>query len=217
MFRRLSPNTDGLTTQRIEAFSDGVFAIAITLLIIEVKVPHGDLHGKTLAQALLDLWPSYFAYVLSFVMIGIYWANHHYVFHLYERTNHVFNLINVFFLMAIAFLPFPTAVLGQHFMSADGRGAAISFYALGLLLPCIGWCAMWFYSRAAGLIDCRLSEKFVDGLSRQYLISLGFYGFSFAISFVAPLISLAISVGLTLLYLKSPPRPIYADAPVNEA
>src|SRR5262249_13474245 len=82
----------GLGTERIEAFSDGVFAIAITLLILEVKVPHAGDPGFSLARALLRLWPQYLAYVLSFVMIGIYWANHHYVFKLYARTDHVFNL-----------------------------------------------------------------------------------------------------------------------------
>ena len=117
MFRRpQQPTQDGLTTQRIEAFSDGVFAIAITLLILEVKVPHSDAAaGKRLAEALFALWPSYFTYVLSFVTIGIYWANHHYVFQLYERTNHVFNLLNVLFLMAISFLPLPMRFWGNTF------------------------------------------------------------------------------------------------------
>ena len=70
-----------MTTQRIEAFSDGVFAIAITLLILEIKVPHlaGGDGTRTLTSALLGLWPSYFVYVFSFVMIGIFWANHHHI------------------------------------------------------------------------------------------------------------------------------------------
>ena len=82
-------------TERVEAFSDGVFAIAITLLILEVKVPHGaERHGSLdLLHALLGLWPAYFAYVLSFVMIGIYWANHHYIFKLYRRTDCGFQCI----------------------------------------------------------------------------------------------------------------------------
>ena len=82
-------------TKRIEAFSDGVFAIAITLLILEIKVPHGaEGHGsQDLLHALLGFWPTYFAYLLSFVMIGIYWANHHYVFKLYRRTDHILNLL----------------------------------------------------------------------------------------------------------------------------
>src|SRR5215475_1213547 len=92
-----------VTTSRLEAFSDGVFAIAITLLIIKIKVPtHDELQGQTLMHYILKLWPKYFAYVLSFVMIGIYWANHHYLFKLFRRTDHLFNLLSVFFLMTIS-------------------------------------------------------------------------------------------------------------------
>ncbi len=84
---RRTPAQPFLTTQRIEAFSDGVFAIAITLLVLEIKVPHLDgADGESLSAALLRLWPSYFGYVFSFVMIGIYWANHHYIFHLYKQS-----------------------------------------------------------------------------------------------------------------------------------
>src|SRR5215510_4445653 len=121
-------------TQRIEAFSDGVFAIAITLLIIEIGVPHVS-SEESLSKALGDLWPKYFAYVLSFVMIGIYWANHHSFFRLFVRADHYFLMLNVLFLMAIAFLPFPTAVLGEYLDDPGQRDIAVSLYALGLLLP----------------------------------------------------------------------------------
>jgi uncharacterized membrane protein len=89
------------TTQRLEAFSDGVFAIAITLLILEIRVPHvGEGAEQTsLATALFQLWPSYGAYLLSFVMIGIYWVYHHYFMRLFKRTDHNFNLLHIFFLM----------------------------------------------------------------------------------------------------------------------
>ena len=212
MFRRpQQPTQDGLTTQRIEAFSDGVFAIAITLLILEVKVPHSDAAaGKRLAEALFALWPSYFTYVLSFVTIGIYWANHHYVFQLYERTNHVFNLLNVLFLMAISFLPLPTAVLGQYVLNPAERQTAIEFYALGLLLPATGWCLMWLYSRYAGLLDCRLEAAFIRRLTIQYVASVVIYGASFATAFVSPKVCLGLSVGLTALYLMRPPTPVYS-------
>jgi uncharacterized membrane protein len=94
-------------TERIEAFSDGVFAIAITLLVLEIKIPHLQ-GGSNLFSSLLGLWPAYFGYVLSFVMIGIYWASHHYIFKLFRKTNHALNLLNLLFLLFIAFLPLPT-------------------------------------------------------------------------------------------------------------
>lgn len=197
-------------TQRIEAFSDGVFAIAITLLILEIKIPHlHDANGVNLAAALRGLWPSYFAYIVSFVMIGIYWANHHYIFRLYRTTDHGFNLLNVFFLMCISFLPFPTAVLGEYMTSASNEQSAISLYALGLLLPALAWCGMWLYARRRGLLDKNLTEDFVDYLTRQYVISIGLYLSALLMSFFNAMASLAICVGLTLLYLLPPRKPEY--------
>jgi len=155
-------------TQRIEAFSDGVFAIAITLLIIEIGVPHVS-GNESLASALGDLWPSYGAYVLSFVMIGIYWVNHHSLFRLFVRTDHYFLMLNVFFLMAIAFLPFPTAVLGEYLDNAQQRDAAVRLYSFGLLLPAFGWIVVWLYANARGLVDERLAPEYVRFLTVQYL------------------------------------------------
>jgi uncharacterized membrane protein len=86
------PGSTERETDRIEAFSDGVFAIAITLLL-DIKVPHES--SGSLLSMLFNLWPAYFAYILSFMMIGIYWSNHHYVFKLYQKTNHSLNLLNL--------------------------------------------------------------------------------------------------------------------------
>src|SRR5262245_13649811 len=91
-----------LSTERIEAFSDGVFAIAITLLVLEIKVPHVP-EGGSLWIELGNLWTSYFGYIFSFIMIGVYWANHHHIFHVYKKSDHYFVLLNVLFLMCIAF------------------------------------------------------------------------------------------------------------------
>ncbi len=195
-------------TQRIEAFSDGVFAIAITLLIIEIGVPHpsGD---RGLQDALADLWPSYGAYVLSFVMIGIYWANHHSFFRLFLRTDHFFLILNVVFLMAIAFMPFPTAVLGEYLRDAGERDAAVGFYAFGLLLPAVGWLSIWLYANARDLLDERLAPDYVRFLTVQYVLSTGVYVVAVAVSFVSAWAALAICVGFTLLYLLPPRRPRY--------
>ena len=191
-------------TERIETFSDGVFAIAITLLIIEIGVPRLDA-GESLEHALGDLWPQYFAYVLSFVMIGIYWANHHAFFKLFVRTDHVFLMLNVFFLMCIAFLPFPTAVLGEYLDNPDARQAAVTLYALGLLLPAFGWLCVWLYAGWHGLTDERLAPSFLRFLTVLYLLSNAFYALALLVSFVSAYAAIVICVGLTLLYLL-PPR-----------
>ena len=198
-----------MSTTRLEAFSDGVFAIAITLLIIEIAVPHVT-GGESLSSALGDLWPSFGAYVLSFVMIGIYWANHHSFFRLFVRTDHYFLILNVFFLMAIAFLPFPTAVLGEYLNNAGHRDAAVRLYALGLLLPAFGWLAVWVYANARGLVEERLAPEYVRFLTAQYLLSNVLYAGALMLSFLDAWVALTIVVGLTLLYLLPPRRPRYA-------
>ncbi|MBD0355512.1 MAG: DUF1211 domain-containing protein, partial [Rubrobacteraceae bacterium] len=100
-------------TGRIEAFSDGVFAIAITLLVIEIGVPHLDeeSEGTTLIEALLQQWPSYLGYAISFLQIGVIWANHHNRFRFIVRSDHILLFLNILFLMCVAFIPFTTALL----------------------------------------------------------------------------------------------------------
>lgn len=197
-----------LGTARIETFSDGVFAIAITLLIIEIAVPHVEAEGS-LGNAILDLWPSYLAYVLSFLMIGIYWANHHSFFRFFKRTDHIFLMLNVFFLMCIAFLPFPTAVLADYLQDDEHRKAAVSLYAFGLLMPAISWSSIWLYAGVRRLTDQTLAPAFVRFLTRQYALSIGVYALAFGVSFLSGTIALAICVGLTGLYLLPPRRPQY--------
>lgn len=208
---------DGLTTQRIEAFSDGVFAIAITLLILEVRVPEVGVpvgEAKTvftsLGSAVLSIWPSYFVYVMSFIMIGIYWANHHYIFKLYKKTDHYFNLLNVLFLMCISFMPLPTAVLGKNMLNDATRQNAVSFYAVGMFLPAFVWMLCWLYAkRNYRLIDPRLDEGFVHTLTLQYVLSNVLYFGAVVLSFWNAYASLAVNVGLTLLYSMPPRHPVY--------
>lgn len=202
-----------LTTNRIEAFSDGVFAIAITLLILEIRLPAqtGASH-VSVAASLLAIWPSYFAYIFSFVTVGIYWVNHHYIFKIYQKTNHVFNLLNVFFLMCISFLPFPTEVLGSHLLDVSEQRTTIAFYVFGLLLPALSWFLMWLYgSSNYRLIDSNLSPRFVRYLTRQYGLSPAIYLVALVVSLIQPLVGLAIAVGLTFLYLLPSKPPVYVD------
>ncbi|MDX1934871.1 MAG: TMEM175 family protein [Capsulimonadales bacterium] len=207
--RKEELSDDGLTTDRIEAFSDGVFAIAITLLILEIRIPEVG-PGKSLQSALLAVWPSYFAYLMSFLMIGIYWANHHYIFKLYKRTDHYFNLLNVLFLMCISFMPLPTSILGKYLLNDLQRPTAVQFYALGMLLPAFCWMLCWLYAkRGYRLIDEDLDEGFVHALTMQYIFSNIFYLAAYLAAFHSAIASLALNVGLTLLYMSPPRRPVY--------
>jgi len=201
-----------ISTQRLEAFSDGVFAIAITLLILEIKIPdHETLQHQSLSHYLLALWPKYFAYVFSFIVIGIFWANHHYIFKLYKRTDHSFNILNVFFLLTISFLPFPTAIFGEYINDPMHRQSAVTFYSLGILMPSCTWLMMWLYaSHNKRLIDHRLSDRFVRYLTRVFILSNFLYLAALIVSLFSPLASIILTIMLALGYLFPPKKPEYS-------
>src|SRR3954468_6873094 len=114
-------------TNRIEAFNDGVFAIAITLLILEIRVPE---QGDTrLAPALLNLWPSYLAFATSFFEIGVMWINHHRLFTMIRRTDQRLLIFNLLLLLGITFVPFPTALIARHLGADDAWAAALLYNA----------------------------------------------------------------------------------------
>ena len=201
-------------TQRLEAFSDGIFAIAITLLIVEIKVPQvNPSEGTTsLASGLFALWPSYFAYIFSFIMIGIFWANHHYVFQVYERSDRIFKLINLFFLMFISFLPFPTAVLARYITDTQQRQTAIILYALTLFVTVLMWLFMWLYaSHDHQLLNKNLDDQFIAHLTRQYTGTGVLYFLALVLSLWNSIAGLTLCVGLTLLYLLPQKKPVYRD------
>ena len=151
-----SPPLDGTTTTtRVEAFSDGVFAIAITLLVLEIKVPAvGEGGPGGLARALAARWPSYVAYAISFVQIGIMWANHHAVMDHVRRADRGLLIVTVFLLMAVSFIPFPTAVLAEYLAggpSADRTTAALVLGGVYVWMA-VAFNVLWRYIRHAGLL-----------------------------------------------------------------
>src|SRR5438876_9836364 len=105
--------TNERSTERLEAFSDGVIAVAITLLVLNIQVPERTA-SRTLLEALLAEWPTYLGYVTSFVVIGLFWANHHYMFCYIQRTNHFMLLLNTLTLMCLALIPFATELLAKE-------------------------------------------------------------------------------------------------------
>lgn len=135
------------STSRIEAFSDGVFAIAITLLVLEVKVPEVE-RGSGLAHALVRLWPSYVAYAVSFLTIGIMWVNHHAAFERVATTDRGLLFRNMFLLGSVSFLPFPTAVLARYLRDGgnNARAAAV-MYGLTMMVIGSGFAWLWHHLR----------------------------------------------------------------------
>ena len=202
-------------TGRVEAFSDGVFAIAITLLVLEIQVPQPEVtgHGSTLLPALLSLWPSYLGYLISFITIGIMWVNHHSMFVLIQRTDRYFLLISVFFLMCIAFLPFPTAVLAEYLADPKGRRVAVALYSATFVLIALAYNAVWWYAARGGrLLHRKADREAVETISKRYLVGPAAYGLSFVLAFVNPWASLAVH-GLLITFYILPVRKPTASRP----
>ncbi|MGH7836835.1 MAG: TMEM175 family protein, partial [Candidatus Binataceae bacterium] len=167
-------------TDRIEAFSDGVFAVAVTFLVFNLKLPaSGESAG--LGQLLLSQWPAYAGYVVTFVTVGIFWANHHYMFHYIKRSDHILAMLNVFFLMGIAFLPFPTALVATYMRRPSEQRTAVLVYVGAFLVCALLFTAVWLY--AAGnrrLIDNGLDSAFVRTITRKYFLAIAAYAFALA-------------------------------------
>jgi len=129
---------------RVEAFSDGVFAVAATLLIFNIQLDKTAPGG--LLAALLAAWPKYAAYVASFLTIGVMWINHHGLFERIARLNRTLVFLNLLLLMAIVFLPFPTAVLGSNILVPHDANTAASFYALNAFVIAVFFSVVWTYT-----------------------------------------------------------------------
>src|SRR6266850_2199124 len=127
-----------MRTTRLEAFSDGVFAIAATLLVLELRVPA---ESADLGAALTHLWPAYAAYLVSFLTIGIIWVNHHTLLEHCRRVDRRFLYLNLLLLIAVGIVPFPTALVGQYILAEHGATAALVVYGLGGLLIAIAFVA----------------------------------------------------------------------------
>ncbi len=188
-----------METGRVEAFSDGVFAIAITLLIIEVHVP-GRADAETLGRELLSLWPSYLGYLTSFLTIGVMWINHHYVFSLIDRVDRTMLLLNTTLLLMIAFVPFPTAVLAQ-FVETDGARAAAVLYGATLTLTAFNFFAWWRYASAdRRLIAEHVPGDVVEDITRAYLPGTLLYGGAMLVGFLEPWVSAALYLAIAVFY-----------------
>jgi uncharacterized membrane protein len=186
---------------RIEAFSDGVFAIAITLLILEIRVPTA-LGPGGLWPALAAQWSSYAAYVLSFLVIGIMWANHHNIFRYIGRANHLFVMLNLALMFWVAVLPFPTAVLATYLRQPEHRTAATVLYGATLTFTALCYNLLWRYAATGRrLLRPDAGQDLVDGVTREYRFGPVYYVVATLVAFVNVWASLAIHAGLAALFV----------------
>ena len=159
-------------TARIEAFSDGVFSIAITLLILEIKIPAAG--SGNLSAQLLRQWPSYFAFVFSFAFIGIMWVNHHRLFTQIKRSDNALLFLNLLLLLGVCAVPFPTAVLAQHLGQSDQRAAAILYHGSYFVIA-IFYNILWRYA-SRNLLGKDGDAAAANKISAQYAVAAALSG-----------------------------------------
>lgn len=182
---------------RLEAFADGIFAFAATLLVLNLAVTG----GQPLAHELTRIWIGYVAYALSFVTIGIIWMNHHLVMHQVARTDRTFLSLNVLFLMLIAFIPFPTRLLALYIDSPDGRAAALA-YGITLTMTALLFNALWRYAaHNRRLIREDADQRTVSGITRSYIPGPIIYFIATLVALFNPIASGALYVAIGIFYL----------------
>ncbi len=187
-----------LPTRRLEALVDGVFAIAITLLVIEIKVPIVESgNSSDLVGALLHKWPSYVAYAVTFFIVGAYWINHHRMFFLLRGVDHKFLLLNILCLMAVAIIPFPNAVLAEYVNDPDMRSVATVVYGIAMLVLAVFFNLTWQYAARRGLLRLDIDRAKVQKVLRSYAFGPVIFLAGIALSGWAP-------VPVLIVYLLSP-------------
>ena len=190
-------------TARLETFSDGVFAIAATLLVLEIGV--GEPLRHALGRELLDLWPSYLAYVTSFLTIGIIWVNHHAVFELIARADRTLLFVNTVFLLVVAFIPFPTKLVAEFLREGgEDERTAVLAYGCTLTLMAILYGLLWFYAAVGRrLIAPAAPQERVDEISRSFAPGSFLYAGATGLAFASPVASVLVTLGLAVFYVPS--------------
>jgi uncharacterized membrane protein len=187
---------------RLEAFSDGIFAIAITLLVLTIAQPN-DFHR--LGHELSDRVPSFGAYVVSFAVIGIMWLNHHSVFAHFAKVDRGLVFSNLLLLMTIAFLPYPTQVFGSALREGAGERAAAVFYSATMAVNAIAWSVMWLYASSGRRL---LAESFPEHSRRSATIAFTggsvAYVLAVGVAFVSPVGSLVLQGVFAVYYALDP-------------
>ena len=208
----------GTTTERVEAFSDGVIAIAITLLVLTLKVPETEDGG--LFDALLDQWPSYVAFIVSFVVIGIMWVSHHSMFQRIASVDRPLLFLNLLLLMGIAFLPYPTELLAR-FVADGGADSHIAAAMYSTTMVGIGlvFLAMWVQlARRPELLVPGIDPDRVKTAIAKSMVGPIVYGLTIGLAFISPEACFLVYAGVAVYFARGPSaRAITPDEPPTPA
>ena len=191
-----------MSKSRVEAFSDGVFAIAITLLVLTIAQPA---NYRNLTHELLTRWPSLAAYVVSFAVIGIMWLNHHSLFSSFERIDRGLFYLNLLLLLTITFLPYPTGVLGEALAKGEGTRTAAVFYGITMAVNAYAWTVLWLYaSYHRRLLHASFPEEERALATLLFTIGVVMYTLAIGVAFLNAYAFLALQAAFGLYYALDP-------------
>ncbi len=198
---------DEKETARLEAFSDGVFAVAITLLVLGIQVPRGILEVDKLLGALLNQGITLLAFVTSFATIGIMWINHHRLFTHIKRTDNILLVLNLLLLLMIVFVPFPTALLTEYAVR-PGQHLAAAVYSGTFVITAICFNAIWRYATHKNrLLGKNADPHAVRAISNQYLFGPVLYAVAFGLAWISAPASIVLNLLLALFFAFPGRRP----------
>jgi len=179
------------------AFSDGVFAITITLLVLEIRPPR---NYSNLLHGLLVLWPSYLAYVVTFLFIGQVWANHHVMFDHIRAADRLVLLLNTLLLMVVAFLPFATSVLAGALRDGHGERTAVVFYGIAFGVTALTFNGVWQYATRHRLLDQSLDSAGATAIGRRFQLALAWLAGGAALGAALPVLGVVVIAAFNAYY-----------------
>jgi TMEM175 potassium channel family protein len=199
--RQAEPDEAVTSSRRLEAFSDGVFAIAITLLVLDLAVPPREDSDGDLGAALAHQWPAYFAYLVSFLVIGIIWINHHTVFDRVRRIDRPVMFANLALLLMVSVIPFPTKLLAEYLTAGADSHIAAAVYSATMFAMGLAFGVLWLTVTR----DARLLHEHIDPVAsraaiRRFGVGNVFYLITIGLSFVNAILTLAVHAALAVYY-----------------
>jgi uncharacterized membrane protein len=189
----------GLATGRMEALSDGVYAIALTLLVLDIAVPAREYHH--LLQSVINLWPSYLAYVVSFSTIGASWLGHSVITEYLDRATPTFIRLNLVLLLFVAFLPLPTRLFADYIGQDSPERVASTIYGIFLLLPSTLLWVLWRYAVRYRLVRADMADEEVQLLTQRLTPGLGGYVVLIVAGLFVPVIAVIGYLGISVYYI----------------
>ena len=183
---------------RVVALTDGVIAIAVTLLVLEIRPPDDAEH---MLRGLAALWPSYLAYAVTFMLIGQIWANHHVMFDHIRNAERVVLLLNTVLLMDIAFLPFAASVLAKAFRAGHGERTAVVFHGVAFELAAALFNVIWWYARRGRrLLDTSVNDATVTAIGRRFQLALAWIATGTLLGALLPVLGLVVIAAFIPFY-----------------